>query len=79
MLLLRTVQDLTRNYDPAMATPSPCAKSHRDQLALCTNPYYSLSEDHLGVEFATSFEAPLCSIGSGPDILGKLLMKIWCG
>jgi len=32
----------------------------------------TLTTRHLGVEFATSFEAPLCSIGFGPDILGEM-------
>jgi hypothetical protein len=79
MLLLRTVRDLTtRDHEqvtPTPSTPLPAhieVKSPHAPTPSTLTRFLRYAEDHLGVEYATSYESPLRGIGAGPDILGEM-------
>jgi hypothetical protein len=79
MLLLRTVRDLTYNHDHVPSTPTPLPRIIDNPAELARSPliptpsklrrFLQYAEDDLGVNFATSYESSLRSIGAGPDIL----------
>ncbi|KAG1793168.1 uncharacterized protein HD556DRAFT_1376146 [Suillus plorans] len=81
MLLLRTVQDLTRETTtpltphPARATtslPVPGIISPPALTPSMLTRFLKHAEDHLGVAFATTYESSLRGIGAGPDILAEM-------
>lgn len=76
MLLLRTVRDLTR--EATRLTPVPVRTVTSLSLPV-TSPvaptpstltrFLKHAKDHLGVAFASTYEASLRGIGAGPDII----------
>ncbi|KAJ8596017.1 hypothetical protein M405DRAFT_806273 [Rhizopogon salebrosus TDB-379] len=82
MLLLRTVRDLTYNHDHVPSTPTPLPHIIDNPAELARSPliptpsklrrFLQYAEDDLGVNFATSYESSLRSIGAGPDILSEI-------
>jgi hypothetical protein len=81
MLLLRTVQDLN-NHDRVPSTPLPLSRTVDSPAKLTRSPlvptpsklsrFLQYAEDNLGVNYATSYESSLRSIGAGPDILSEI-------
>jgi hypothetical protein len=81
MLLLRTVQDLN-SHDHIPSTPLPLSRTVDSPAKLACSPlvptpsklsrFLQYAEDNLGVDYATSYESSLRSIGAGPDILSEI-------
>ncbi|KIK35732.1 hypothetical protein CY34DRAFT_16840 [Suillus luteus UH-Slu-Lm8-n1] len=74
MLLLRTVRDLTREATPLTPVPVRTMTSLPVTSPVAPTPstltrFLKYAEDHLGVAFASTYEASLHGIGAGPDIL----------
>jgi hypothetical protein len=82
MLLLRTVQDLTRNQDNATIPSTPVPTIRASASVLTQSPailtlskltrFLEYAEQELGVSQAMMYESSLRSIGAGPDILVEI-------
>ncbi|KAG1736185.1 hypothetical protein EDB19DRAFT_1830002 [Suillus lakei] len=82
MLLLRTVQDLTREATPLTPLPVRTATSLPITSPVAPTPstlthFLKYAEDHLGVAFASTYEPSLCGIGAGDIIRLKKGSVIW--
>ncbi|KAG1808873.1 uncharacterized protein BJ212DRAFT_1484730 [Suillus subaureus] len=64
-----TVPPNIPSFDPMKCDPALHTMCHFATAPAATPAATPYAEDHLGVAFASTYEASLCGIGIGPDIL----------